>query len=235
MSRINNRLLVSVGCLKPPRPESCFCTSSKSGPFLESGYDVQLVDAGNFYYAEIGTEAGLEFIQKYESFFSDISENESDNAEQEINSIKKKSEESIKVNINFDKAIKLMEDDNFFPRENYERIGERCIYCGACLYTCPTCTCFSISDTVNGKSEGIRFRNWDGCVFEGYTREASGHNPRAEKYLRTARRYEHKLKYDYKLTGTSGCVGCGRCLESCPVDIGMSKFIIEITEDKKLL
>jgi len=82
---------------------------------------------------------------------------------------------------------------------------------------------------------GIRYRNWDACVFEGYTREASGHNPRSQKWVRTSRRYEHKLKYDYLTTGMSGCVGCGRCLASCPVDIGMSKFIQEITEDKRIM
>jgi len=132
------------------------------------------------------------------------------------------------------KALDLMSKDNFIPQENYERIGERCIYCGACLYTCPTCTCFNVFDNSKGNT-GVRMRNWDACVFEGYTRETSGHNPRKEKWQRTSRRYEHKLKYDYKLTGMSGCVGCGRCLSSCPVDIGISKFIQEITESKKIM
>ena len=241
LSKIKDRLLISIGCLTPPRPDSCFCTSSGTGPFLEDGYDIQLVDTGKFYYAEVGSKAGKKFVEKYSAFFMDPDDNSSkgtgskDSYRDEIEKIKQKARESVTLKVNFDKAIELMKDDNFFPRENYERIGERCIYCGACLYTCPTCTCFSITDTVNGDKEGIRFRNWDGCIFEGYTREASGHNPRIEKYLRTARRYEHKLKYDYKITGTSGCVGCGRCLESCPVNIGMSKFILEITEGKKIL
>jgi len=80
------------------------------------------------------------------------------------------------------------------------------------------------------EESGVRRRNWDACVFKGYTREASGHNPREEKWLRTSRRYEHKLKYDYKTAGMSGCIGCGRCLSSCPVEIGMSRFIQEIIE-----
>jgi len=67
-------------------------------------------------------------------------------------------------------------------------------------------------------------------VFEGYTREASGHNPRLEKWIRTSRRYEHKLKYDYLTTGMSGCVGCGRCLTSCPVNIGISQVIEEVSK-----
>ena len=134
----------------------------------------------------------------------------------------------------FKNSLELMKKGDFNPEENYKRISEKCIYCGACLYTCPTCTCFNVFDNVEG-NQGERCRNWDGCIFEGYTREASGHNPRKTKVLRTARRYEHKLKYDHETTGMSGCVGCGRCLSSCPVSIGMSKFIQEITEEKKVI
>ncbi|RKX95071.1 MAG: hypothetical protein DRP84_05325 [Spirochaetes bacterium] len=233
LSRMKNRLLISIGCLTPPRPGSCFCTSTGTGPFLEEGYDIQLVDAEDFFYAEIGSEKGQIFADKYSEYFD--KRTDGDTAKKDINKIKTKASDAVNLKVDFDRAVELMQDDDFFPNDNYKRIGERCIYCGACLYTCPTCTCFSISDTVSSNKEGIRFRNWDGCVFEGYTREASGHNPRYEKYLRTARRYEHKLKYDFKVTGTSGCVGCGRCLESCPVNIGMSKFIVEITEGKRII
>ena len=112
----------------------------------------------------------------------------------------------------------------------YEPIAERCIYCGGCLYVCPTCSCFHVFDEIKAGS-GVRYRNWDACVFEGYTREASGHNPRLEKSSRTCRRYEHKLKYDYLTTGMSGCVGCGRCLSACPVNIGMSQVIEEVAKN----
>ena len=96
------------------------------------------------------------------------------------------------------------------------------------MYICPSC--FNVFDE---QAAGLsrRYRNWDGCVFEGYTREASGHNPRAEKWIRTYRRYEHKLKYDYLVTGISSCVGCGRCLLSCPVNIGISQVIQEVSKD----
>lgn len=229
LSRIQNRFIVVIGCIKPPRP-TCFCTSAKTGPFAKGGYDLQLADNNDSYLVEIGSQKGEEFISKYKEYFKDLPTD----TDKLICDIKLKACESIELKVDFQKALDLMGRDNFIPEENYKRIGERCIYCGGCLYVCPTCTCFNVFDDTRGK-EGKRLRNWDACVFEGYTREASGHNPRKENWKRTSRRYEHKLKYDYKTTGMSGCIGCGRCLSSCPVDIGISKFIQEITEKRKIM
>jgi len=230
-SRMQNRLIVVIGCLKPPR-SSCFCTSANTGPFAEEGFDLQLVDSGNSYFVETGSKKGQEFIDMHKKFFIESDEN----FDMTVKEIKIKAYDSIELKVDFQEALNLMTQDSFIPEDSYRRISERCIYCGGCLYVCPTCTCFNVFDNFNGKDkEGERLRNWDACVFEGYTREASGHNPRKEKWLRTARRYEHKLKFDYKLTGMSGCVGCGRCLSSCPVNIGMSEFIQEITEKRKIM
>lgn len=229
LSRIQNRFIVVKGCIKPPRP-TCFCTSAKTGPFADSGYDLQLIENEDSYIVEPGSKKGEEFLNKYAKFFKSVSLE----AEKTIPQIKRKAAEALELKVDFQKALDLIGQKDFIPEENYKRIGERCIYCGGCLYVCPTCTCFNVFDNTKDNT-GFRMRNWDACVFEGYTREASGHNPRKEKWQRTSRRYEHKLKYDYQTTGMSGCVGCGRCLSSCPVDIGISKFIQEITEKIKIM
>lgn len=225
LGRIKNRLTVLVGCTKPLRENKCFCVSAKTGPFLEKDFDLQFTDLGRSYFVEAGSKEGEKFLKKYKKFFKDSGKVDSSLAVE----IKKKASESITLRVDFFGAIKKLMKGGL-PQENYQRIGERCIYCAGCLYVCPTCTCFNVFDYNAG-----RLRNWDACIFEGYTREASTHNPRFEKWQRTARRYEHKLKYDYQTTGMSGCVGCGRCLDSCPVNIGISKFIQEITENKKIM
>lgn len=225
LTKLKGRLTVVVACLKPARKESCFCASSKTGPFLDKGYDLQLTDLGESYLAEIGSRKGAKFVKKHKKFFKN-SDRESFSL---AKTVKKNAALSIELKVDFFGAIKYFKKNNA-PKENYKRIAERCIYCGGCLYVCPTCTCFNVFDYRNS-----RLRNWDNCIFEGYSRESSGHNPRAEKWQRTARRYEHKLKYDYQATGVSGCIGCGRCLDSCPVNIGISKFIQEITENKNLM
>jgi len=229
LNRSRDRLLVIVGCKHPPR--DCFCTSAKTGPFLpvhydkgagaESDFDLQMVDVGDVYLVEVGSVKGEEFVNNHKKFFDEASEE----IIAESKKAKRAAEEAISVKVDFEKAIKNFCDDNI-PSEIYEKIAERCIYCGGCLYVCPTCSCFNVLDEKSADS-GRRWRNWDACVFEGYTREASGHNPRLKKWVRTSRRYEHKLKYDFLATGVSGCVGCGRCLSSCPVNIGIVQVIEE--------
>ena len=228
LSRMKDRFIVAIGCLNPPRPNACFCTSTGTGPFAEKGYDLQLIDNGDEYLIEVGSDKGKEFLAKYKDYFKDFT----GDAPKTIKKVKDEAANKVTLKVDFEKALKLMTEKDF--EENYKRIGDRCISCGGCVYACPTCTCFNVYDNAI-ESEGTRVRTWDGCVFSGYTREASGHNPRSEKWQTTARRYEHKLKYDYIVAEMSGCVGCGRCLTSCPVEIGMSKFIQEITEGKKLM
>ena len=206
LRRAGKRLSVVVVCHTPST--SCFCTSTKTGPYLEDGFDLQMVDLGEGYLVESGSEEGESFLERYSDFFNEATDREIKESEEE----KQRVADSVTLKINFEGAIRVL-GEGALPREIYERIGERCIFCGGCLYVCPTCTCFNVFDDIRD-DEGARFRNWDACVFEGYTREAGGNNPRLEKWRRTARRYEHKLKYDYLATGMSGCVGCGRCLDS---------------------
>ena len=219
LNRSADRLLAVVGCKKPPR--DCFCTSTKTGPFLETGFDLQLVDIGSEYVVQIGSKKAEEFINSYRDFFNETSEV----IIAESKKTRRAAEQAVSRKVDFARAIKNFCEDKI-PKQIYETIAERCIYCGGCLYVCPTCTCFNVFDEKEGSS-GSRWRNWDACVLEGYSREASGYNPRAEKWVRTARRYEHKLKYDYLTAGVSGCIGCGRCLSSCPVGIGIVQVIEE--------
>lgn len=223
LSRAKDRLVVIKGCLTPPRPNACFCTSAKTGPFLDKDFDIQLVDIEGAYFVEVGSEKGKQFISKYKRFFKDPSSADKDKALK----VKKKAADSLELNLDFNQALELMKGKEP-PEQLYEKIAQRCIHCGGCIYVCPTCTCFNAFDD-KADDQAIRYRNWDTCVFAGFTREASGFNPRLTKWLRASRRYEHKLWYDYQTIGKSGCVGCGRCLVSCPVELGMSKFMQELT------
>jgi ferredoxin len=106
----------------------------------------------------------------------------------------------------------------------WEDISFACINCGTCTFSCPTCWCFDIQDEVYG-NKGVRMRNWDSCMFPIFTVHTTGHNPRDTKLARLRQRFMHKLKYFVdKYDKGIMCVGCGRCVRQCPVNIDIRKI-----------
>lgn len=113
------------------------------------------------------------------------------------------------------------------PDSFWKEISARCIRCGGCNFSCPTCTCFCVQD--RGTTTGIeRSRIWDSCQLDAFMREASGHNPLGTDMLRTRRRIHHKLVDDPLSWGEFGCIFCGRCDRACPTGIGMFAICEEI-------
>ena len=76
--------------------------------------------------------------------------------------------------------------------------------------------------------EGVRFRCWDSCMFSEYTAMAGWHNPRPTKKERVRNRFMHKLCFFEERYGKTLCVGCGRCVECCPVALDITRLIDDI-------
>lgn len=220
--RREQTILVGLGCNEPR--STCFCTSTGGGPFSEKGLDVLLYDLGESFLAKAITDSGKKIL----SVFAGIS------AEDEEK--KKASELESRAQSYFTKTLpveKLKEKDllELFNGKFWENIEFACINCGTCTYVCPTCWCFDIQDEVY-KNDGDRLRNWDSCMFPIFTLHGSGHNPRAQKLQRVRQRFMHKLKYYVDKYGDGvACVGCGRCIVSCPVNIDIRRVIDMMTTD----
>jgi ferredoxin len=197
---------------------SCFCTTAGCGPFHEEGLDVLLVDADDHYLAKAITDKGNAFL----SAAGWDTEVESDAAGQQIKAAKQAAEEKITTFVNTDK-LKDIDTNDLYKAPFWEEVAFSCINCGTCTYVCPTCWCFDIQDENHGNS-GCRMRNWDSCMFPLFTLHGSGHNPRDTKIHRVRQRFMHKLKY-YVDKYESGiqCVGCGRCVRLCPVNIDIRR------------
>lgn len=107
-----------------------------------------------------------------------------------------------------------------YEQPEWQTLTLRCLGCGACAYTCPTCHCFDIVDERTAAG-GVRVRNWDACQFSMFTAHASGHNPRSVQSQRQRQRIHHKFQIYPEKFGDLLCTGCGNCTRNCPVNLGV--------------
>lgn len=217
--RRENTTIISITCQEPG--ENCFCICADCGPFIETGFDIQLTDIGETYLAEIGTERGAELVGKAGDLFAEASDGEIERR----NELAAAAEKRFKSTTTYFSAAIRRISTEIVPEELWQELGDRCLACGGCSYVCPTCSCFNVADLGSGGT-GVRMRCWDSCALGGFTRMAGGHNPRKEKQDRRNRRFYHKLSYYYiQRQDKHGCVGCGRCITVCPGEIDMPAVV----------
>jgi len=207
-------LLIGLAC-NDPCP-TCFCTSVGCGPHNEAGLDVLLVDLGDKLLARAVSDKGKGAIAS----LPDAAKADANKAAE----LKKAAEASITGGVatgNIDGREVL----ELFNLPMWDRVHESCLNCGTCTFCCPTCHCFDIQDETQGDF-GRRVRNWDYCMSWLFTIHGTGHNPRTGKKERVRQRFMHKFKYiPVKRGGEIGCVGCGRCVQLCPVNIDVREVV----------
>ncbi len=191
-----------------------FSTSVNTGPFSEDGLDVLLADMDSTYLAKILTDKGEAFINA--CGFDRAAEEKESGILMDV--LRKEAEKNIVSRISTDR-LKDQTILDLYEAPFWDDIAFSCINCGTCTFVCPTCWCFDIQDESK-RNIAARYRNWDTCMSPLFTKHASGHNPRDTKTQRVRQRFMHKLKYfPDKYDQGIMCVGCGRCVKSCPVNI----------------
>ena len=206
---------IGLGCEAPC--SSCFCTTAGCGPYHEEGLDVLLADAGDHYLAKVLTEKGSKFIAAA-GWKTDAAKD----ADNTIAAMRQTAEGKIASFVPTDN-LKSLPNNDLYNASFWEEVSFACINCGTCTYSCPTCWCFDIQDETRGTS-GVRMKNWDSCMYPLFTLHGSGHNPRGSKLHRVRQRFMHKLKYFVdKYDRGIQCVGCGRCVRLCPVNIDIRR------------
>lgn len=121
----------------------------------------------------------------------------------------------------------------------WKQFDEKCILCGGCNTTCPTCSCFDTNDITYDETslEGERRRTWSSCMLSSYTVMAGGHGVRETAGENTRFKTLHKI-YDYRIRfggEENMCVGCGRCDMKCPQEIRFSETISGLAQEVEKL
>lgn len=170
-----------------------------------------MTDLGDFYLFETATPRGEAAAQRAVSLLAPapVADRTKAEALREATLAKFKVSSHMATGVRKTSSRKVAE-------EIWRQLAARCIECGGCSIVCPMCTCFDVADLQESPTTGRRERTRDCCQYSGYSREASGYNPRADKVTRFKRRFGHKLGYFTLLAeGMHGCVGCGRCVTAC--------------------
>jgi Fe-S oxidoreductase len=207
----------------------------KTGPAATDGFDLAITELGSRFSVETGSEQGAAIAAQMNWQTADPQEIQqsraiSERLEAELESRKAKPQaangSARKRHMDTTDIHDLLLRNLDHPR--WEEVADRCLACANCTSVCPTCFCASVEDVSDLSGDNVRReRAWDSC----FTMEHSYTNTGVVRKT-TAARYRqwltHKLATWIDQYGTSGCVGCGRCITWCPVAIDITEEVAAI-------
>jgi NAD(P)H-flavin reductase len=206
-------LIIAVSCTEAGK--LCFCASMGTGPRVEGDFDLRLTEVGDELVLEAGTERGRDLLERLPTTPAD------ETLESAIDDAIERCRASMGRTLDTtDLPARLMGN---LDSPRWTEVADRCLACGSCTLICPTCFCFNITDTSNltGTDAG-RERSWDSCFTADHS-TIHGAQFRPDVRSRYQQWITHKLASWTSQFGTSGCVGCGRCIAWCPVGIDITE------------
>jgi sulfhydrogenase subunit beta (sulfur reductase) len=210
-------LIVAVNCIKAGA--TCFCASMGTGPRAKSNYDLaltELLESGaHSFLVEIGSEAGAEVMRAV----AHREATEADLAAARQVSERVASQMGRRLDTNGIKELLYANAEH--PR--WDDVANRCLACTNCTMVCPTCFCTTVEDRADlDGSSAERIRMWDSCYTMDFSHLPGG-SVRSSIKSRYRQWMTHKLASWIDQFGSSGCVGCGRCITWCPVGIDLTE------------
>ena len=222
LQRRKDVCLVAVNC--GGAGETCFCASMNAGPRCVSDFDLcltEVLDSDRHYFVvEVGSEVGVAIVAQTphtQARQEDLAAVERIAAETAGHMGR-----SLDTNGIHDVLMNNLEH----PRWN--DVASRCLSCGNCTAVCPTCFCTTVEEVTDLTGErSERLRRWDSCFTADFT-YIHGGSVRASGRSRYRQWLTHKLATWHDQFGSSGCVGCGRCVTWCPVGIDITQEVAAI-------
>jgi ferredoxin len=228
--RRSQAFVVAVDCHTPGG--TCFCASMGTGPRVPTDTDdppdvvlSELVDAGpHEFLVRAGTPRGEELVAALGGRDADASD------VARADALVDRAAASMGRQLDADGVHDLLLDNLEHPA--WDDVAERCLACANCTLTCPTCFCGQLDDTTSiDGSEAYRDRRWGSCFNLVYSHHAGAGPVRSSVSSRYRQWMTHKLATWIDQFGTSGCVGCGRCITWCPVGIDITAQVAAMATD----
>jgi sulfhydrogenase subunit beta (sulfur reductase) len=223
-ARRRGSFLVAVNCGQAGG--TCFCVSMATGPKATAGFDLALTEivapSAHRFLIETGSPAG-------EAVLARLPVEPSTQAD-ETAAAAATARAAASMGRRMDTAnIKELLYGNLeHPR--WQEVAERCLTCANCTLVCPTCFCSTVEDVTDLTGDHAeRWRRWDSCFTMDFS-YIHGGSVRASGASRYRQWLTHKLATWIDQFGTSGCVGCGRCITWCPVGIDLTEEVRAIRE-----
>jgi sulfhydrogenase subunit beta (sulfur reductase) len=205
---------------------TCFCVSMNTGPRATAGYDIALTEVleeGRHYFLiETGSQAGAQVL-------SELSTTE---AGADAVAAGERAVERAASNMGREMDTSGIKDLLYrnYEHPRWEEVADRCLTCGNCTMVCPTCFCTTVEDVTDLSGDHAeRHREWDSCFTMDFS-YLHGGSVRSTPKSRYRQWMTHKLATWIDQFGTSGCVGCGRCITWCPVAIDLTEEVAAIRE-----
>ncbi|MCF6156289.1 MAG: sulfite reductase subunit A [Candidatus Brocadia sp.] len=228
-SRRADAFVLAINCGKAGG--TCFCVSMNTGPRATFGFDLAMTeileDNRHYFVIESGTELGAEILHAVP--YRKANEEEIFSAD----SVIKKTVGQMGRSMDTTDIKDLLYRNYEHPR--WENVAERCLTCANCTMVCPTCFCTTVEDVTDLTGEHAeRWRKLDSCFTMDFS-YIHGGSVRSSTKARYRQWMTHKIATWIDQFGTSGCVGCGRCITWCPVAIDITEEARAIRESEPIL
>lgn len=228
--RREGAFIVAVQCTQAA--ETCFCASMGTGPRVQNGFgfdlaltEITAASGEQGFLVQSGSDRGRELMAELET--RPATDKDVSDAEASIDEAARRQVRGIDNAGLRDLLVRN------FDHPHWDEIAQRCLSCANCTMVCPTCFCTNVEDTSDIRGEHAeRWRRWDSCFSVHYS-YIHGGSIRSSAKARYRQWMMHKLAWWIDQFGTSGCVGCGRCITWCPVGIDITKEARALREGDK--
>lgn len=216
-NRREHGVIMSMACTKPH--ETCFCHTFGIDAAEPEG-DVVCHKTDDALYMDAKTEKGEKLLAALEGVTEAA---DTAAVDEQKKTIRERLAKLPLAELSAD-SFGADKTDEFFNDPAWSELSQSCLGCGTCTFVCPTCQCYDIRDFNTG--HGVkRFRCWDSCMYSDFTKMSAG-QPRLTQLERFRQRFMHKLVYyPTNNDGLFSCVGCGRCLSKCPIQMNIVKVM----------